>query len=296
MKKILITGGSGFIGKNLREQLADDFEVYAPSSKELNLCDDAAVRAYLKEHQFDEVIHAATHNATRNSDKDLSKVFFNNVRMYFTLANCSDLYGRMFYFGSGAEYSKPHYEPKMTEDYFAQHIPEDDYGFSKYIMGMHVPSCDNIYDLRIFGCFGKYEDWELRFISNAICKTLFDLDITLRRNMNFDYLYVNDLARIMKWFLNTDTLQHRYYNVCTGQTIDLLSLAKLVQSIAGNSVEIHVAQEGMNSEYSGDNSRLLAEMGSFDFTSHEAAVGELYDWYRAQKDTLLNKELLLTDK
>ena len=35
--KILITGSTGFIGKNLKEQLSDSFEIVAPSHQRLDL-------------------------------------------------------------------------------------------------------------------------------------------------------------------------------------------------------------------------------------------------------------------
>ena len=40
--KIMITGGSGFIGRNLIEYLAKRHEVLAPTHKELELVDDDA--------------------------------------------------------------------------------------------------------------------------------------------------------------------------------------------------------------------------------------------------------------
>ena len=53
-------------------------------------------------------------------------------------------------------------------------------------------------ELRLFGVFGRHEDYAIRFISNAICKTLFDLPITLRQNRTFSYLYVDDLGPIVE--------------------------------------------------------------------------------------------------
>ena len=35
--KILITGGSGFIGRSLIKAFKEDYDVFAPSSKELDL-------------------------------------------------------------------------------------------------------------------------------------------------------------------------------------------------------------------------------------------------------------------
>jgi GDP-L-fucose synthase len=57
------------------------------------------------------------------------KVLFNNLGCFFNLARCSHDYGKMIYYGSGAEYDKRYYLPKMTEDYFDAHVPVDDYGF-----------------------------------------------------------------------------------------------------------------------------------------------------------------------
>jgi GDP-L-fucose synthase len=59
-KRILLTGGGGMVGRNLLEHPAiSDFEVLAPRSAELDLCDFGAVKTYLHKHQPDMVIHAA---------------------------------------------------------------------------------------------------------------------------------------------------------------------------------------------------------------------------------------------
>ena len=65
MMRILITGGSGFIGKNLAEQFASRYDVLAPSSAELDLLNDQAVREYLSAHRFDVIVHAATTRSNR---------------------------------------------------------------------------------------------------------------------------------------------------------------------------------------------------------------------------------------
>ena len=46
-KKILITGANGFIGSNLKEGLSLLYDIYAPNSSELNLCDQENVEEYL---------------------------------------------------------------------------------------------------------------------------------------------------------------------------------------------------------------------------------------------------------
>jgi len=58
--KILLTGGSGMVGRNIVESSADTrVEVIAPSSAEMNLLDYASVLAYVRRVQPDMIVHAA---------------------------------------------------------------------------------------------------------------------------------------------------------------------------------------------------------------------------------------------
>lgn len=59
-RRLLITGASGMVGRNLREHPAlADWHVLAPSSRDLDLRDGAATRAYLRQHRPDIILHAA---------------------------------------------------------------------------------------------------------------------------------------------------------------------------------------------------------------------------------------------
>ena len=58
--KILLTGGNGMVGRNILEHKAiREFNVLAPSSRDLNLSDYNAVKDYLSIHKPDLIIHAA---------------------------------------------------------------------------------------------------------------------------------------------------------------------------------------------------------------------------------------------
>ncbi len=291
-KKVLITGSSGFVGKNLKEQLSLEYDIFSPSSKDLNLLDENQVKMYLANNHFDTIMHCATHNATVTSDKDKNLVFKNNLKMFFNMARCNALYKKMFYFGSGAEYDARNYMPKMKEDYFDTHVPPDDYGFSKYIMSKYVDNASNIYDLRLFGVYGKYEDWRIRFISQSICRTLFDIDITINKNVYFDYLYIDDLVKIVKKFIDIKNIPFKHYNICSGSVIDLFSLAKMVLKISGKKLKIKIKEKGFKKEYSGNNKRLLSLVKNFEFSSHESAIEKLSEWYK-NNEKLLDKSLLM---
>jgi len=294
MKKILITGGSGFIARHLFEQLNSQYAISSLNSKEFDLLDSSKVFDYIKGSSFDVVIHGATYDAApKYSTKDPAKVLENNLRMFFNLARCKDYFGKMIYFGSGAEFNRQSWIPKMKEDYFDRHVPEDQYGFSKYIMTKYAQSSGNIYNLRLFAVFGKYEDWRVRFISNACCNAVLGLPIRINQNAFFDFMHVNDLSKIVRWFVDNKPRKN-VYNVCTGKIIDFETIAEKIIKISGKKLDIVIKNKGLGKEYSGDNSLLLDELTSFKFSLFDDSIKDLYDWYDSNKK-IIEKDRLLID-
>ncbi len=289
-KKILLTGATGFIGKNLKEYLQDSVFLITPNSQELNLLDTKSVEDYLKQERFSIIIHAASMNNVRKNTSSY-EMLDGNLRMFFNLERCRQYYGKMYYFGSGAEYDMRHYTPNMKEEYFDTYIPTDAYGFSKYIMSKACEETDNIYDLRLFGVYGKYEEWERRFISNAICKALLGKDITIQKNVCFDYLWIDDLCEIISWFIRHEP-KHKHYNVCKGEKIDLYSLACMVRNILNINCDIIVGESGWKPEYTGNNNRLLNEMGTYHFTRFEQSIPILCNFYKNNLDMIDETKLI----
>jgi GDP-L-fucose synthase len=290
---ILITGGSGFIGRNLMEYLDSRYSVLAPSHSELDFLDEDAVREYFMVHGIDVVIHCAVRPGHRNA-KDPSNQLYDNLRMFFNIIRNKDRFRKMIYLNSGLVYDMRYYLPKMEEGYFGKHIPIDEGGFSKYIAGKYIEVNENLIDLRIFSIFGKYEDYAIRFISNAICKVIFDLPITIKQNRLFDFIYIEDFFQIIDYFINNKG-QYSCYNVSPDNAIELNDVAKKVLKISGKNLPIKIAQSGMGKEYSGDNSRLRREIKNFSLTPIDDAIHKLYSWYYNNR-CLINKGFLLFDK
>lgn len=289
--KILLTGSGGFIGKNLKEYLQKkDYELLAPSHVELDLMDEAAVSDYLcANRRIDIVIHSANINMQAAAGYDILN---SSLRMFYNLEKNKEFFDRMYYLSSAAEYDRNKLEAMVREDFFGTIIPTDSYGFTKYIMHKESEKNNNIFGLSLFGVYGKYEEWQRRFISNNIVRSLKGLPMTLSQNAMFDYLYVDDLCRIVEWFIEHEPKQ-KHYNVCTGQPIDLLSLAKMINEVSGYGREIKIAKDGWQPEYSGDNSRLLAEMGNFQFTDKKASIEKLWNYYADHIDEFDERQLLL---
>lgn len=280
--KILVTGGAGFIARNLTEQLKQ-YDITALNSKQLNLLDYVQVAACIKGGNFDVVIHTATYDAApKHSIKDPALVLENNLKMFFNLVRCRDYFSRMIYFGSGAEFAREYWQPRMPEEYFDQHVPPDQYGFSKYIMTKYARQDSKIYNLRLFGVFGKYDDWRTRFISNACVNAALGKPVQINQNVFFDLLDIDDLVKIIGRFIEHQP-QTNIYNVCTGQVYDFKSLAEKIIRISGKKLKIMIKQKGLGREYSGDNTLLMREFPDFKFTPVDESLKRLYDWCNSNK-------------
>mgnify|MGYP001613393569 FL=1 len=289
-KNILITGGHGFIGRNLSEYFMNRHTVFAPSHHELDLLDEDAVKKFIKKKRIDIIIHGANVGGGRDTT-DIQKVAYQNIRMFFSIIRNASEVEKTIHFGSGAGYDMRYYRPKMREDQFGAHIPVDEYGFAKYVCSKYITAHNqsNVIEFRLFGVYGKYEKYSIKFISNVIVKNIFSLPITISQNVFFDYIYIDDLIKVVEYFIvNPST--YRTYNVTTGKTIDLLTIANIVNKfgrIHGHKEsKINIMHPGLGYEYSGDNRRLREVFQKLEFISHEDAIHALYKWYLSIKDSL----------
>lgn len=287
---ILITGKTGFIGKNLVEAYKNSYNVFAPSHKELDLLIMENIGRYLSENKIDIVIHCANWNNTKQAASDFD-VLSGNLRMFYNLVKYQDLYKKMLYFGSGAEYSKNRALENISETDFGNIIPTDAYGLSKYVMAREALCSSKVYDLCLFGIYGKYEEWHRRFISNAICRSLYNLPITMEQNVKFDYLYITDLIKIVNWFIENTPQFHRY-NITTGCSVSLLELAEIIKAQFLGKPDIIIKKDGWKESYSGCNTRMINELKYFSFSDIRENVAQMISYYKTQKHKINPEKLL----
>jgi UDP-glucose 4-epimerase len=291
-KKIFITGASGFIGRNLVESLAEKYQVIAPDQNELDLTNQEKVEEFFNQNEIDVVLHCAVKPGHRNA-ADPSNQLYINMRMFFNLVRNEKKFKKLIFMGSGMVYDTRYYQSKMKEDYFDKHMPEDEGALSKYIISKFIQTRKDMVELRIFGIFGKYEDYAIRFPSNIICKAIHDLPLTMNQNRLFDYIYIKDLIPVVEHFIEKEQLTENVFNVTPDKSIELLGLAKIIKKISGKNLDIVVARKGMGVEYSGDNTRLRNEIPELKFLPIEEAIKDLYQWYEKNP---VDKEILLIDK
>ncbi len=283
---ILITGSTGFVGRNLVELFSKNkYPILALSKKELDLTKSDDVGKYFENNHIEAIVHCAT--TLREPIAYPADTCENNLRMFFNIQKHMTPSMKMINLGSGSEYGRNYWRKKMPEEYFNKHIPQDSHSYSKYLISKYIQDInrENLICLRIFGIFGKYEDYRYKFISNAIVKNLLNMPIVINQNVIYDYLYITDFFKIVEYFINNKT-KNRIFNVTPTKSIDLLTIANIINKLSDKKSEIQVLNQGIAVDYSGDNKRLLSEIKDFQFIEYEKAIAELFAYYKETKDTL----------
>ncbi len=295
---IFITGSNGFIGSHLKEYLLHNyinFKLFTPSSCELNLIDESDVDNYILSNKIDIIIHLANKGGSRDTS-DMTNITEYNLRIFFNLVKHEKNVKKIISFGSGAEYGKHKPIVNACEEDYLNEQPYEEYGFYKSITSKYIEKSDNIIQLRIFGAYGENEDYRFKFISNAIVKNLLHLPIVINKNVYFDYIYIDDLVKMIDWFILNEP-KEKIYNVTTGKKVDLLTLANLVNESSDFKSDIKILNDGFNNEYTSNNDRVLKEIIGFEFTSHKNAIIKMRKYFsynidKLDKDTIINDPYL----
>src|SRR5260221_1689805 len=283
--KILITGGTGFVGRNLAEGLRDKYSVFTPTHEELDVENFSYVEKYITAHKIDIIIHAAL----QGGDTVLETMLI----MFASILRNAGKVDKIIYFGSGAEYAKIRDLKKVKEEEIGKYIPKDNYGLGKYICNQLASNEKKIINLRLFGIYGKYENYLFKFISNSIAKNLLGLPIQIKQDVLFDYLYIDDLIPVVEYFLNHQS-PYRDYNITPNKSITLKEICEIINEITKIPSKISIGNKKQNFIYTGDDARILKTIPNLHFTSYEDGIGKLFSYH---KDNIkkLDRNALIKD-
>lgn len=232
-KKVLITGGTGFIGRNVvAELIKRGYEVhslvfppFAPEQKglvqyEMNLMDSNAVDKFLSEHHFENLIHLAwyvgkgCHIADQNIDWTISTL---------NLLTSFQKYGGKTFVGAGTISEYEYKFGYLLEDETPT-SPETLYGESKNSVYKIAKTFCKQHDMkfkwpRIFNLYGPNEKPQ-RLMPSVINSCLKGEDVKVSDCLKFqDYLHVEDTARGIVEVFESDI--QGAVNICSGKPVQL---------------------------------------------------------------------------
>lgn len=287
MSNILLTGGNGFIGKNIMNRMTKNRMIgedlwFSPKSSELDLANADDLLQFVKMNRITKIVHTAV--STKFSGNPQMELF-ENCKMMFALQKVAPYVERILVMGSGAEFGKQRPICEAKESDFGKVVPESAYGLSKYLQNELCTHSENIYNMRLFGVYGPYEDWSSCFISNICCKAIFNIPLSMRQNCVFSYIYVEDLVDIILLFLRASQLTFKDYNIVSKEKIELRDIVSIIQNFEGTTLPLEVLKDGWNNEYSGCGDRLASEF-SYSFKSYQEGIFRCFQWYQAHRNEI----------
>ena len=249
--KVLITGGGGYIARNLTLLFQRvGHEVLAPTRLELDMTDDRGVMTYFMRNNPDLVIHCANRGGRRGY-KDTYDDFVTNIKMFensYIFAQGAPV----ILIGSGAEFDRRFCIKERPETEVFKSWPIDFYGLAKNLITRRaLTEHKNIWVLRLFGCF-NHADKQTHFIPAGILNTNQGLPIEVHRDIKMDFFYMDDVFTVINQII-VDRTTPRHINLVYKWKINLIGIATLIQKYMGcHNTKIKVNDIRIGNDYTGD--------------------------------------------
>jgi len=232
MKKILITGANGFLGRSLANSfLRDQYQIVALDRESLDISNPEQVRTWFSHNKVDFIIHTAVKGGRRGQPDNLEQ-FITNLNMYKNLSSISDKVDGIFVFGSGAEFDRRINISKVKESEIYSRNPQDFYGLAKNLITKDVVKNEsNFFSLRLFGCFGILEA-ENRLIKSLIRGVSDQSITTIDKNKKMDFFFVEDVGKVIQFYINSNTRSNlpRDINLVYEKKYTLKQISDLVET------------------------------------------------------------------
>lgn len=303
-KRVLVTGGSGFLGTQVIGQLADHdvAEVIAPRSAECDLRERDAIRAGLADARADVVVHlAAVVGGIGANMATPGSFFYDNAMMGIQLIEESRKAGveRFVCVGTVCAYPKYAPAPFKEEDLWNGYPEETNapYGLAKKMLLVQLQAYrqqygfEGIYLLPV-NLYGPGDNFDARtsHVIPALIKKCEEARESGADSIvcwgtgaaSREFLYVDDAAEGIVSAAARYCAQEPV-NLGSGQEISIAALTELIADLAGFSGEIvwdHSKPDGQPRRWL-DTSRAEREFGFRASTSLRDGLERTIEWYRS---------------
>jgi len=241
MSKILVTGGSGQVGKELQQIMPD--AVYL-SSKDCDLTNEQSVKFLMANNKFDVVIHlAAKVGGIMDNINRPSEYLEDNLMMNTNLLKWSRITGVKQFVGilSTCIYPDKVETYPMAEEMLHQGPPTTtnfSYGYAKRCLAVSIDSMNKQYGTaysyitpcNLYGVYDKFDE-RAHFLAHLIKKIhvakmegkksieLYGTGTPLRQFMN-----AKDLAKVIKEIIDRNITEN--FNVATTENLTIEQIAR----------------------------------------------------------------------
>jgi GDP-L-fucose synthase len=304
-KKVVVTGGAGFLGRFLVQKLRDaGAEVFVPRSKDYDLVRNEHVIRLLEDARPEMVIHlAAVVGGIGHNQKNPGRFFYDHLMMGVQLIEQSRLHDVKKFVATGTVCAYPKFTPvPFKEDDIWNGYPEETnapYGLAKKMMLVQSQSYREQYGFNsIFllpaNLFGPFDNFDLE--TSHVIPALIRKCVEARRGgaeyieawgsggVSREFLYVEDCAEgIFRAAAAYD--ESLPVNLGNGREVMIRELVELIAKLTGFEGEIRwqASRPDGQPRRRLDVTRALEKFGFRAQTSLEDGLRRTIDWYEEQQ-------------
>lgn len=305
MGNVLVTGGNGFLGRNLLEGKTKlgkrGYNVLSPKSSELDLMSYDDVFEYIKRNEVEVVIHlAASMSGIGELLEHPLKYYESNILINFNIVRASRELGikKFITLGSSCGYNNDTPLP-MKEESFWTLKPENTYGIAKLLMLEHLEAQSDMewcYFIpgNLYGPYDHFGDTNAHLIPATVLK--FEKAISNNENaievwgdgsQVRDFLYVKDMCKIIEEALDASIYDGEAINVSVEKGVTVKEIVLAIQkSMEMDNISIvwdESKPTGILKKIM-SNARFLEKRHDFEFTKLEDGIRYTLDWYKTNRE------------
>ena len=248
---ILITGCNGFVAKELSLYFNNKkHNIFLTNRKNLDVRNKKMVDNFFDNNKIDIVIHTAVVGGKRNHTDKIDD-FFDNIVMFNNLYENSHKFKLMINIGSGAEFDRRYDINRAEESSIFERNPVDYYGLSKNYITRRCHQSSNIYNLRLFGCFGVLEDNQ-RLIKATYYNCKNKENLIIHQDKYMDFFYVKDFCKVVEFYINNiNESLHRDVNLCYGDKKTIKNIVFSIKNLTNSKNDVILYNESFGNSYTG---------------------------------------------
>ncbi len=302
--KILLTGGSGMVGRNFLENTeANNYQIFSPNSSELDLLDYSKVFDKIKKIMPDLIIHAAGRVGGIQANLDNPYDFLvDNTKMGFNIIEAADSIGipHLLNLGSSCMYPRDAKNP-ITEDSILKGELEptnEGYALAKISVAKlceykSLLNKDRSYKT-IIPCnlYGRFDKFDLAFshMIPAVIRKLHEAKISNVKTVSIwgdgnarrEFMYASDFANFLYFSLDHFADLPQYLNIGIGQDYSISEYYQVIAEVVAYNGKFKYdlsKPTGMKKKLV-DNS-LIKHLGWEPKTSLTSGIDETYKFYKS---------------
>lgn len=210
MKKVLVTGANGQLGKCLRDACNDftELEMLFVSKNDFDIENEEAIKTFFKKNRVDYCINTAAYTNVEKAESEPEKAFSINAEAVKNLSLQCSKHGVVllhistdYVFDGNAE--TPYSEDAVTN-------PINIYGRSKLKGEQYIQEfCEKYYIIRTSWLYSQYGRNFMTYILNAAQE---DKPITMTTEQIGSPTNANDLARVLLKIVDSNTKDYGIYH------------------------------------------------------------------------------------